>query len=267
MASNKPTSIQTTPKHTASKFPPKQISRSKTGIGELDSLIGGGIPCGSKLLLLGGPGTGKTIFGLQYLWNGATKFNERGIYLSFEMRLSQLDQTSSNFGWDFSKIEDKAHFCRYSLEGQLHADALTDMVEKVKAFKPDRIVFDSLTAYIDFTLPRMMKSQEFANAGSEVAARYKIHDLIDKLTEAAPNATMILIDEERSSGYHVSGFIADGILELAYMSIGEIQTRTALIKKMRYTSHAEETLPLTIEAGEGILIQSPVTVYDLHRKL
>ena len=211
----------------------KNEFRSKTGIGELDTLTGGGIPGGSKLLLIGGPGTGKTIFGMQYLWNGATKFKERGMYLSFEMNLNQLDQTASNFNWDFSKIEDKVKLCRYSLEGQLHADALSDMIQKVKEFKPKRIVFDSLTAYIDFTLPRMMKSQEFANAGAEVAARYKIHDLVDKLTAAAPEATMVLIDEERDTGYKVSGFIADAILQLAYMSIGEIQTRTALIKKMR----------------------------------
>jgi len=243
-----------------------KADRSKTGIGDLDKLTEGGIPRGSKLLLLGGPGTGKTIFGLQYLWNGATQFKEKGMYLSFEMKLNQLDQTSSGFDWDFSKIEDQVKFCRYSLAGQLHADALSDMVEKVKEFQPERIVFDSLTAYIDFTMPRIMKSQEFANSGSEVAARYKIHDLVDKLTDAAPDSTMILIDEERSTGHQVSGFIADAILQLSYMSIGEIQTRTALIKKMRYTSHAEETLPLTIEKGKGLVIKSPVTVYDLHRK-
>jgi len=243
-----------------------ETPRSKTGIGELDKLTGGGIPRGSKLLLSGGPGTGKTIFGLQYLWNGSTKFKEKGMYISFEMKLNQLDQTSANFNWDFSKLENKVKFCRYSLEGQLHADALTDMVKKVEDFKPDRIVFDSLTAYLDFTLPRMMKSQEFANAGSTVASRYKIHDLLEKLTDAAPDTTMILIDEERESGNTVSGFVADAIIQLSYMSIGEIQTRTALIKKMRYTSHAEETLPLSIEQGKGILIKSPVTVYDLHRK-
>jgi len=60
-----------------------EIKRIKTGIPGLDELVGGGLPAGSCNLISGGPGTGKTIFGLQYLFNGAEN-DEAGMYLSFD---------------------------------------------------------------------------------------------------------------------------------------------------------------------------------------
>ena len=60
------------------------IKRIETGIIGFDGLIKGGFPIASTVLLTGSPGTGKTIFGLQYLYNGALKFREKGLYVTFE---------------------------------------------------------------------------------------------------------------------------------------------------------------------------------------
>jgi len=58
----------------------------KTGIKGFDELVQGGFPEGSSTLITGSPGTGKSIFGLQYIYNGAVKYKERGLYLTFEQR-------------------------------------------------------------------------------------------------------------------------------------------------------------------------------------
>lgn len=60
------------------------MERVATGIKGFDNLIEGGFPKGSAILLSGTPATGKTIFALEYLVNGARKFNERGLYVTFE---------------------------------------------------------------------------------------------------------------------------------------------------------------------------------------
>ena len=56
--------------------------RLSTGIKGFDELIQGGFPQGSTILVSGGAGTGKTIFGLSYLYAGAKNFNEPGLYIT-----------------------------------------------------------------------------------------------------------------------------------------------------------------------------------------
>jgi len=63
------------------------MERVQTGIKGFDGLIEGGFPKSSAILLSGTPATGKTIFALQYLVNGIEKFNEKGIYITFEEKI------------------------------------------------------------------------------------------------------------------------------------------------------------------------------------
>ena len=58
------------------------LERVKTGISTLDEILLGGFPRGSIILVAGGPGTGKTIFAAQFIHSGATKYNEKGVYVS-----------------------------------------------------------------------------------------------------------------------------------------------------------------------------------------
>jgi len=62
----------------------KNTARVKTGIKELDEILGGGLYEGSSLLVKGAPGTGKTTMGLQFIYNGITKFKEGGLIITFE---------------------------------------------------------------------------------------------------------------------------------------------------------------------------------------
>lgn len=67
-----------------------ETERVKTGIEGFDQLVQGGFPRGSTVLLCGSPGTGKTIFGLEYLFNGASKFKEKGLYVTFDQSEDSL---------------------------------------------------------------------------------------------------------------------------------------------------------------------------------
>ncbi len=81
------------------------MNKLRTGIPGLDDLIGGGIPEGSTTLISGRSGSGKTIFGIQYLYNGASEHDEPGILVTLEVRPNDLRAEALQFGWDLSELE------------------------------------------------------------------------------------------------------------------------------------------------------------------
>ena len=76
----------------------------KTGIEGLDTLFKKGIPRGSIILVIGGPGSGKTIFCLQTLYH-AVQNEEKALYMSFEEEPEKLREHMRDFGWDPEKYE------------------------------------------------------------------------------------------------------------------------------------------------------------------
>ena len=66
------------------------MERVKTGIPQLDGILHGGFLKGDSIMLGGPAGAGKTSLGLQFLVNGATKFGENGIFVTFEQLPDQL---------------------------------------------------------------------------------------------------------------------------------------------------------------------------------
>ncbi|ESS04508.1 MAG: KaiC, partial [uncultured archaeon A07HR67] len=72
----------------------------KTGIEGLDDILNGGIVENSTTLISGNPGAGKTIFGLQYIYNGVEEHDQNGIYLTFEEDRRDLREAANSIGFD-----------------------------------------------------------------------------------------------------------------------------------------------------------------------
>ena len=66
------------------------LAKAPTGIRGFDELTGGGLPRGRATLVTGGPGSGKTLFGLEFLVRGAQEFDEPGVLLAFEESAADL---------------------------------------------------------------------------------------------------------------------------------------------------------------------------------
>src|SRR5579863_5604774 len=60
------------------------LEKSLTGIAGFDEITKGGVPKGRPTIVCGGPGCGKTMFALEFLVRGATKYNEPGVLMTFE---------------------------------------------------------------------------------------------------------------------------------------------------------------------------------------
>ena len=126
--------------------------KSATGITGLDEITGGGIPRGRTTLVVGGPGSGKTIFALQFLVNGARDLGEPGIFVAFEEASPRIVANAESFGWNLDELTKKKLFFldaqpkpdlvqsgNFDLSGMLAA-----LESKVKSMRARRIVFDAL---------------------------------------------------------------------------------------------------------------------------
>src|SRR6185503_3364382 len=94
-------------------------AKAPTGIIGLDEITGGGLPHGRTTLLVGGPGSGKTILALQFLVHGAEHCDERGIFVAFEEAPERLVANADGFGWKLEVLRRKKLFF---LDAQPQAD-------------------------------------------------------------------------------------------------------------------------------------------------
>src|SRR6185503_1058183 len=85
-------------------------SKARTGIEGFDDITHGGLPFGRTTLLVGGPGSGKTLFGLRFLVHGARECNEPGIFVAFEESSPRIVANAKAFGWGLPKLMEKSLF-------------------------------------------------------------------------------------------------------------------------------------------------------------
>jgi len=82
-----------------------KYNRVPTGIEGLDNLIQGCFIPGSTIMLAGRSGTGKTLFGAQFIYTGAKVYGERGLYVTFEQRPEDIiADVKETFGWDLKEL-------------------------------------------------------------------------------------------------------------------------------------------------------------------
>jgi circadian clock protein KaiC len=127
-------------------------AKAPTGIAGFDEITGGGLPHGRTTLLSGGPGSGKTIFALQFLTHGVQVCHEPGIFVAFEESSKRIVTNFESFGWQLSELQPKRlflvdaqplpdliHSGNFDLGGMLAA-----LAAKTVQMGARRIVFDAL---------------------------------------------------------------------------------------------------------------------------
>src|ERR1017187_8507336 len=80
------------------------LPKALTGIQGLDEITGGGLPRGRPTLISGGAGSGKTLFGMEFLVRGATQYNEPGVFMSFEETIPDLTKNVASLGFDLDRL-------------------------------------------------------------------------------------------------------------------------------------------------------------------
>ena len=233
------------------------VRKVPTGIPGMDELLNGGIPERNVVLLSGGPGTGKTIFGQQFLYSGVSEYDEPGVLVALEEHPVQIRINMRQFGWDITRYEEEGKFAivdaytagigaaarreRYVVPAPTDIHSLLDTVkEAIQETGAKRAVVDSVTT-LYITKP--------------VAARGVVMQL--KKVLSGMGCTSIMVSQvsvsERGFGGPGVEHAADGIIRLDLDEINGELKRSLIVWKMRGTSHSMRRHPFDI-TDKGIII-------------
>jgi KaiC/GvpD/RAD55 family RecA-like ATPase len=230
----------------------------RTGIDGVDGLFSmNGYPMGNSVLVLGGPGSGKSIFGMQYLYKGATVYNEPGIYVALEETPKKVKRNVASFGWDVQKLTEEGKITIIDattprikevdddvVRSGLGIDNLiTNLKEMVEDTGTKRVVIDSL-------------SQIAFHSSDSFELRTKLIRLSVSLSEM--DVTTLLLAEASSNEIGTSvfppeTFLFDGVIWMALDT--NSQERKLAIRKMRGTKHVLGAFRFMID-DDGIKIKA-----------
>ena len=97
------------------------LEKIPSGIEGFDDITSGGFPEGRTTLLIGGPGSGKTVLALQALVRGAAPHETPGIFVAFEENVERIRTNAESFGWNLAGRQKKR---LYFLDAQLSPDTV-----------------------------------------------------------------------------------------------------------------------------------------------
>ena len=243
------------------------VKRVKSGIPGFDDLIEGGFPEGTTVLVTGPTGSGKTTFGVQFVYKGAAEYGEAGVIVTLEERAQDLRKEMLAFGWDLEKYERERKIAivdgvsavvglpseeQYVLEGSLNAeDFLRYIYRVVKAIDAKRLVIDSIPS-IAFRLKEEKKIREVLLQLNTILLEMGVTSI---LTTEAPDPSRGQI-----SRYGMEEYIARGVVLLDFVEKEVELKRYLLIRKMRETKHSMKKYPFEI-TEEGIVVYPSGEVY------
>lgn len=242
----------------------KELHKVPTGIAGLDQVLNGGFPMGRTTLISGGPGTGKSVIGMEFLYRSALA-GGRGIFITFEERAGALRQNASSMGWDLAPLEQadklfllEAHVdLKAVLSGDFDLKALFAIMEgKSKAMGANRMVIDALDVLLRL----------FDEPFRERNELYLLHDwLIDH------NLTTLLTvkaskDMATPARYEFLDFMADCVIHLDQRITEQVSTRRLRVLKYRGSGFGLNEYPFVITEG-GINVIPLTTVGLKHKAL
>ncbi len=228
----------------------------KTGIDGVDSILNGGIVKNATVLLSGNPGTGKTIFGLQFLYNGVKDYDEKGIYLSFEENEADLAEAAESIGFDeWSDFVDNDDIKIYDKQVLLRETDFSSTLDRVLDDLQDshyeRLVMDSLSMFQLF----------FDTEKDQRRYLLQFSDILKK-----NGFTSLLISEQGAmfpdAEVGLENFLTDGNIFLIQTPTESGVNRYIWIAKMRKHDIENDIFPLEIEHG-GIRVHERAAGFSM----
>lgn len=243
----------------------RNLEKLPTGIPGFDLVALGGLSKGRTTLVTGTAGSGKTVFGTQFLAAGI-RAGEPGVFVTFEEPPDDICQNVASMGWDVPAWEEAGQWAfvdaspqpgeAAAVVGAYDLGALMARIEHaVRSVGATRVTLDSLGAV--FT--RFPDSQTI---------RRELHHLAASLKELGVT-TVLTAERSDEAGeiarYRVEEFVADNVVILRNTLEEEKRRRTVEILKFRGTNHQKGQYPFTVLPDQGIVV-IPLSAIELTQK-
>ncbi len=232
-----------------------ELERIKTGINGFDRLINGGFIANTMNLVTGPAGSGKSLFGMQFIYNGVVESDQTGIFVTLEEGSENIRNTMLTYDMDIQK---------YINEGKLYIIDLGE-VEKDSSKGARRIRgFESLAEFLSNLIKISRAKRVVVDSLSPVGNHYENDgDLRQGLfrfgrflkeSKVTTLVTTESISSEKITRFGVEEFIADSFVQLSLREEAGELNRYLLVRKLRFSSHDHKVHKYTI-APEGIMIK------------
>ncbi len=221
------------------------LAKIVTGIEGFDDITGGGLPLGRTTLLMGGPGSGKTVLALQVLVCGAITRGTPGIFVAFEENALQVSANAETFGWEMGKLQENVLFF---VDACVRPDVvkvgdfdLTGLLAGLEAKAVEMgaklIVFDAIDVLLSL----------LDDPAAEFRELYRIHEWLKHNEFTGILTTKI---EENQAGttqrYGFMPFMADCAVLLSQRVNDRVAVRAVRVLKYRGSAHVLNEVPFTI---------------------
>jgi circadian clock protein KaiC len=235
------------------------IPKVATKIAGLDQILEGGLPQGRTTVVSGGPGSGKTVLGLEFLCRGAMA-GEPSVFITFEERAEAIRLNASAMGWDLAAMEKAGTMAiiearlpgQEIVAGDFDIQGMLAIVGgHIKRIGAKRIVMDALDVLLRI----------YDNLYRERSELSRLHDwLIDRgLTSVLTVKTTR--DDNPGSQYEFLDFMADCVIRLDHRVVGQVATRRLRVIKYRGSGFGTNEYPYVF--GEHGIVLFPLTTAEL----
>jgi circadian clock protein KaiC len=236
------------------------MERVSSGVKGLDEILGGGFPRGRTILVVGSPGSGKTILAVQFLRAGAVA-GERSIYIAFDERPEQVKENVSAFGWDLDRLEAEGKIMFVDATPFRRAKAASVAMYERRGDLPLHEVVPevSLSGLID-TVRRLAEEEDVTRLAvdpiTSLSVRYEsltkrrraMLMLFDALSSTG--STCLVTSEMRTSmlsrRFQLEEFLSQGVVLLRTAIHEGNVVRAIQVEKMRGIAHDTQLRPYLI---------------------
>lgn len=235
------------------------LQKSPTGIEGVDDITLGGLPTGRSTLVCGGTGCGKTLFGIEFLVNGAIKYGEPGVLITFEETPEELNENVESLGFNLYELEaqkkiyiDYVYIEPSEIEesGDYDLEGLFIRIgHAIDSIGAKRIMLDTIESL-------------FSGLPNKAILRAELHRLFRFLKTKGVTA---VITGERADGtftrHGLEEYISDCVILLDQRVENQISIRRMRVIKYRGSLHGMDEYPFLID-DKGISVL-PITSLEI----
>jgi len=229
------------------------MRRLSTGIPGLDEMLGGGIPEGHLVVVIGAYGTGKTALALHFVYEGLRR-GEKCVYISFDEDEESIIEDAESFGMDIRRyVGEKLEIMRVDATDVKRSleKIESDLSVLIKGMNATRFVADTISV-----LESLFDEKE----------RWRALATFRQIVKGAGVTALFTTESDRNnplmSKYGIIEYVADGVIALRRISTGDFKEPIYAVEivKMRRTRHSRTAKPYSI-TSRGIVVHEKVDLF------